>query len=83
LKLFWKLKTNKELKKQDKEVLTFLMEHEKWDAMDSYLSSVLESKDRKRYKGVLKVLKDRRDCKMFKPFLDQLEQKVKEMKYYG
>jgi len=75
--------TTKEYVKKDKDVLTFLMENEKWDAMDSYLTSVLESNNRKRYKKVLKVLKERRDCKMFKPFLDNLEYRIKEMKRYG
>ena len=82
LKLFWKLKT-KEFVKKDKDTLKFLLENKKWDALDSYLNIVLESKNRKRYKGVLKVLKDRKDCSMFKHFLSDLEYMVTEMKHYG
>lgn len=59
------------------------MENEKWDAMDSYLTSVIESKDRKRYKGVLKLLKGKKECNMFKHFLSDLEHMVIEMKQYG
>jgi hypothetical protein len=73
----------KETLKKDKKTLKFLLKNELWDAMDAYLNTILESKDIKRYKKVLKVFKEHRDSKMFKSFLDNLERKIEEIKCYG
>jgi hypothetical protein len=75
--------TTKQFVEKDKNVISFLLKNEKWETLDSYLTSVLESNDRKRYKKVYKLLKEYRESKMFKPFLDILEHRIVEMKRYG
>jgi len=66
---------------KDSEILKELYGNKKWDALDSYIDQIIQSKNIKRYETLLETFQKQRNDKIFKYLLDDIETKLYDLKH--